>query len=227
MIGVRTAGPQYGASAIARRHAPPSQTDYGAYRECLRLEFQFVCAYCLSTEREAAAGEAYGGFEIEHFKPKGRGEFRHLRNDYLNLLWACHACNRAKGHRWPHPKERRLGMRFVDPTKEALGRFLQLKGDRVGATAANPAGEYMIEEIRLNSSLHIERRRKRANLEKKLALVEGIAQVLRDRNDPQAGNGAAIAKQLDELVEGLAQIRLELERHAPLSDAPLTCLCSG
>jgi hypothetical protein len=118
-------------------------------------------------------------------------------------------------------------MRFVDPSKEPLGRFLQIRGDLVEPTNGSPAGDYMIDEIRLNAPVHIERRQKRSKLATLLALAEASSQVLRTRNDPQANNGAENAQNLDQIDSSLAELRSMLQRHAPLSDVPTTCLCAS
>ena len=37
---------------------------------------------------------------IEHFRPKGKDEYRHLTNDWSNLLLACNTCNVNKGQKF-------------------------------------------------------------------------------------------------------------------------------
>jgi uncharacterized protein (TIGR02646 family) len=224
MVPLVTVGPQYSAAALPRRHTPPPAT-FSAYRDCLRLEFEFTCAYCLSTEREAAEGEEYGGFEIEHFKPKGRDEFRKLRHVYSNLLWSCHACNRAKRDKWPSKKERALGYRFVDPSKEALGHSLTLQGAQVQAVNASAAGTYMIDEIRLNSPVHVGRRQRRAKRATQLAKLEMTAQVLRARILQGRPDTATITVQLDTLDKEILDLGASFDRHAPVTPPPTSCLC--
>lgn len=108
---------------------------------------------------EVASGAQYGLFEVEHFKPESR--FGSLRTIYSNLMWSCRACNRAKKNKWPTPLNDRRGERFVDPTAEALGTHLTTVGDEV--QALTPAGEYMIDELNLNSLEHRTRRQERAS----------------------------------------------------------------
>lgn len=37
---------------------------------------------------------------VEHFRPKGKKEFKHLTNDWKNLLLACNTCNVNKGQKF-------------------------------------------------------------------------------------------------------------------------------
>ena len=160
-------GRSYSQQAKGRTHKPTRQREHISYRACLRLEFAYTCAYCLSLEAEVAAGAVHGLFEVEHFKPVAR--FGSLRTIYTNLLWSCRACNLAKSSTWPDPTEEARGERWVDPTVEALGSHLSLTGDSVQALSA--AGDYMIDELNLNSQEHRTRRQDR---EKALALWQAL-----------------------------------------------------
>lgn len=150
-------GRNYSGQPKGRTHQPARQSKPTGYRSCLRLEFTYACAYCLSLEAEVAPGARYGLFEVEHFKPEKA--FGSLRTIYTNLTWACRACNQAKRSTWPTQAEIARGEGFVDPTTEALGSHLTIVGDTV--QAKSPAGEYMIDELNLNSLEHRTRRQER------------------------------------------------------------------
>jgi hypothetical protein len=198
------------AAGRQRRRLAPTENGIGSHS-------------CLQARRQAAPGEAYGGFEIEHFRPKGRAAFEQFRNSYRNLLWACHACNRAKGQKWPTKEDRAFGMRFVDPCKEGMGLFLRLSGDRVEPVDARPVGIYVIGEINLNSQTHVTRRRERARVSVLIAQVEARCAVLRSRltvnSPPEATDEVA---HLETLV---AELQAMLRRDGLLQDAPSSCLC--
>lgn len=220
MIGVFSA-PSYATSPLGRRHNPPKRS-CDDYRDCLRIDFSFTCAYCLATEWEVGPSDNYGGFEIEHFKPR---QFRSKINHYPNLLWACHACNRAKGEVWPSPAEMALNMRFVDPSAEALGAHLELRGDIAEAVAGSPAGGYMIDELDLNSQLHRERRRLRAQALMNFAKLEAIYDVLKQALTTCADPTTA-KELLDSAEAELEKLRARVfARRAPW-DEPVDCLCT-
>src|SRR5947209_20503873 len=75
-----------------RRHGPRGYSDVESYRPWLRDEFAFRCVYCLFREQW---GRVKAGFTLDHFLPVSvHPEHQH---SYDNLLYACVACNRAKG----------------------------------------------------------------------------------------------------------------------------------
>ena len=174
---------------LHRGHTPPrviGRDGYEKYRECLRLDFAYRCAYCLAHEVEVGPSGKFGGFEIEHFRPQGRHEFRRFANTYTNLLWACHACNRAKDFGWPTAAEIAKGERFVDPSAEPLGAFLTVAGDEVVPNPSEPAATYMIEEIHLNSDLHQRRRKRRRDVATNIATLKASLAIFKQRLTPNA-----------------------------------------
>jgi hypothetical protein len=94
---------------------------------------------------------------VDHFRPVAR--FGYLRTIYTNLMWACRACNLAKGAKWPTAEEQARGEGFVDPTTQPLGSHLAIVGDSV--QPLSPAGDYMIDVLNLNSLEHRTRRQER------------------------------------------------------------------
>lgn len=66
------------------------------------------CCYCERiidlTDIFPADASLLGGSNvekhIEHFRPKGKSEYRHLTNDWSNLLLACNTCNVNKGQKF-------------------------------------------------------------------------------------------------------------------------------
>jgi hypothetical protein len=205
-------GPFYALAPIKRTHRPPVVRADG-YRRCLRLDFKNRCAYCLSHEREVAPGQAYGGFEVEHFRPESR--FPKCRDQYSNLLWACQACNRAKRAQWPTDAEARQGCHFVDPTSEGLGKYVDLQGDRVVSVNTNPAGDYMIEAICLNSPVHKLRRHERKDAAVQVAYLTVLLDRL--RNEPVL-DPAEVAT-----VEAAIE-RADVTGRPPW-DQPIDCVC--
>ena len=79
------------SKAVVVRSNPAPQKDYGKYREDLRIDFFYSCAYCSIMEFEAGGI----GFEIDHYLPQEK--FPQLFNDYQNLMYSCEKCNGLKG----------------------------------------------------------------------------------------------------------------------------------
>lgn len=83
---------EYPNSSHVRRHGPDGYTTYESYRLWLRDEFTFRCVYCLKREQWGVLKAAYN---LDHFEAQARQPNKTL--DYDNLLYACGACNTAKG----------------------------------------------------------------------------------------------------------------------------------
>jgi uncharacterized protein (TIGR02646 family) len=103
-------------SAQVRSHVPsvvrssvPIKSDHQDYREDLRLDFWYSCAYCNIGEIEATALS----FEIDHYEPREHSP--ELVSDYNNLMWSCRLCNRHKGSQRPSESQRASGIRFYRP----------------------------------------------------------------------------------------------------------------
>jgi uncharacterized protein (TIGR02646 family) len=133
-------------STFSRRRKPPDGKRHGWYKDCLRIDFQFRCAYCLIHEADYQGHES---FQVDHFRPKSR--FKDLERSYGNLYYACQLCNRQgrKGHAWPTPDEARRGERFVDPCAEDWEDHVEFIEDG-SVRPLTPAGEYSIRTIELD-----------------------------------------------------------------------------
>ena len=59
-------GFEYPTEPHVRRHGPGGYQDYESYRDWVRDEFMFRCAYCLHRERWYGRGAT---FHIDHFIP--------------------------------------------------------------------------------------------------------------------------------------------------------------
>jgi hypothetical protein len=82
----------YPDSAHVRLHGPYGYSDYQRFRPWLRDEFRFRCVYCLKREQWGLVRRQY---DLDHFLPQAHSPAGVL--DYDNLLYACSACNSAKG----------------------------------------------------------------------------------------------------------------------------------
>jgi hypothetical protein len=145
-----------------RRHQPRQATGnrgWEKYRQCLRWDFGFTCAFCLLHEADVAraGSEGWGTFTTEHFLPRSREPSR--ANDYTNCYWCCRRCNVSRNARDVETAEGRL----LDPCRDAWAGALcveafefrtVLPGDRDASRT--------LDVYDLNDPLKVRARRKRA-----------------------------------------------------------------
>lgn len=143
----------YPTTPHVRRHGPRGYTNYELYREWLRDEFSFRCVFCLNREQW---GHMVGNWDIDHFMPQSSHPQRRL--DYENLLYACHRCNGIKSNRV-----------VPDPCRIAFGHCLKVHKDGT-IDALNEDGEFLIQQLRLDSPRCIQYRRKMIDTLRSLAL---------------------------------------------------------
>lgn len=98
---------------------------YSEYRESLRYDFYYSCAYCTITEYEASGIR----FTIDHYVPQGNEDVD--VHAYDNLMYACDECNLRKGNRHPPSSAQAEGYRFFRPDKDALLDHFSASGIRV------------------------------------------------------------------------------------------------
>jgi hypothetical protein len=123
---------------------------YQGFRPHVRVDFEKSCAYCLLAEL-FAAGEQ--NFELDHFRPKSL--FPALINDFYNLYYACHPCNKIKGAKWPAAELLTQGIGFVDLCKDDFGaHFLERMDGRL--EGLTPSARYTIDALCLNNKHLIE-----------------------------------------------------------------------
>lgn len=80
---------------VVARQTVKSGLPYAEYRQPLREDFCWACAYCSLTELESKGQ----GFHIDHYDPKAAGG----SDDYANLCYSCQACNNKKKD-WKSPR---------------------------------------------------------------------------------------------------------------------------
>ncbi len=109
-------------SQLVVRSTVPVRKNYSDYREFLRYDFFFSCAYCTIAESEAQAIR----MTIDHYEP--RNARPDLENTYDNLMYACDECNKRKGDRSPPPDARANGFRFMRSDQDFRDEHLECKG---------------------------------------------------------------------------------------------------
>lgn len=172
----------YPQPSPGRKHGPRGYAHYEAYRDWLRDEFSFRCAYCLMREKWLRGGL---GFQIDHCRPQTRHPARTL--DYRNLVYTCPWCNRAKS-----------GVSVPDPTECAYGTYLHVGDDGI-IQAKNELGSILIEGLKLDHPELTSQRRmviRIVRLAEKKANVNMVLRLLGypddlpnlERKRPPAGN---------------------------------------
>lgn len=152
----------------------PSENNYQKYREYIRVNSDYSCAYCTITESESPGAT----FNLDHFRPVKY--FLHLKTDCNNLRYACPRCNSYKRDNWI-PKEigcinncescktkicTRNIYRFIDCLKEEPNNFIEMdvSGELKVINGSKPA-IYTIKCLRLNRAQLIKLRSVRRFLE--------------------------------------------------------------
>lgn len=121
--------------AAERRHGPV-YTTYESYRQWLRDEFSFRCAYCLYRELFA---HALSDHVIDHFRPKSIDP--NLSASYNNLVYSCRPCNEAK--------QNNILLIIEDDCLSCGENGLFM-----------PEDHYLVQALGLNSPARVEHRRK-------------------------------------------------------------------
>lgn len=125
--------------ALVKRSPVEEGRPYSEYRQDLRTDFCWSCAYCSICEAEAQGIE----MQIDHYVPQASGGV----NDYENLYYACAICNRRKSGWCPTGDPDRDLIR-IDQTDPA--DHIKLGSDRSHVAPLTPAGSASIERVDLN-----------------------------------------------------------------------------
>ena len=184
---------------LVQRSSVPSDRPYGEYRDTLRHDFFYACAYCTMLETEAHAIR----FTIDHYEPSSAAP--HLENEYSNLMWACDPCNTLKGDRCPPDAARAAGFRFFRPDEDIHQDHFQPGGIRI--EHRTNVGYFTIEAIDLNREALLRLRKIRAQLfqlgEWVTRGVSALRRVQLDQLPPQIRGRTYVAiKRMERVAEG-------------------------
>ena len=205
-----------------RKRKPPDGKDPRWYKDCLRIDFQCRCAYCLIHEKDY---QGHLSFQVDHFKPQSK--FLQLERVYSNLYYSCQVCNGPghKGDSWPEPEEQAMGMRFVDPCLEDWETHIVFHrdGSVVHATAA---GRYSIDTLGLARPQLIAHRMEnpaeyyaRSLLRKMQGQLNRISRIA-SKAQPKLEMGKTV-QQLREALQGIRiQVGKAWNEKKPIYDPP-------
>lgn len=217
------------ASPVKRTHSPRPGA-WRAYRDCLRLEFEFTCAFCLSHESEVVehGSEGSGLFAIEHYEPKSLRP--DLENEYRNLFYICRYCN---GTRLATPVQAADGRRLLDPCQSAWTDHFAYESTNFRLEPLTPDGQYTEAIYVINAPRKVEGRKHRfeviteraETLEKSPGRIEQLKALL-DRVE-ESDKPVVLAQILRE-QDAIVKSREDLQRYLRVpQDAPASCRCAA
>lgn len=131
-------------NAIIVRSDVIPQKDYHAYKDFVRFDFCYACAYCSITEIEAAGI----GFQIDHYYPIEA--FPQLASNYDNLMWSCQICNRYKSNYYPDEEDLKNDYVIIRIDKCDPREHLESDANGVMIKAKTRKGEFNIQWLDLN-----------------------------------------------------------------------------
>jgi hypothetical protein len=189
------------AAALVRRSTVQLGLKYSDYRQTLRDDFIYSCAYCTMSEAEAQAIR----FTIDHYGPKNARP--DLIDNYENLMYSCDVCNERKGDRCPPPEARAQGYRFFRPDEDRYQDHFRKDGVRL--QSLTNTGYYSLEALDLNrlSLRRIRDIRERLHKCDRLVLegVLGLRSFHIDRLPPTVkGKAARAIRQVMSMAERMA-----------------------
>lgn len=127
-----------------QRSSPSAQSHYSAFKQDLRKDFRYSCAYCTCAENELHAKS----FEIEHYLPQKH--FPGLANYFLNLLWSCEVCNKNKSDYYPGKNPQKKMRHFFRPDRYFFEDHFEVQGDLISGKTEN-IGVFTEKVLCLNS----------------------------------------------------------------------------
>ncbi len=196
-----------------KAYSQKSETEFHAYSH-YRANFHYEiaedcaerCVYCDSHEGEVGGREA---MQIDHFRPHGLPEFKHLKDDPRNFHHSCGRYNNWKRAKWPCVDLKLChddNVGFINPFEEDRMVHFEVLDDGE-LRARSSVGEYLIRLFALNRPfLRLLRQRRIFR-----ALLEDY------RQSREAEWNAALKGEGSLTLEGLAKEFAEFRRLADLS----------
>lgn len=225
---------------IIRKHRPRqvSRRDgYREYRQCLRRDFGFACAFCQLREEDwVLAGADRSGFmTFEHWH--AQSAHPEQANVYENCIYICRRCNRARSNK---PLKSKAGHRLLEPTSAIWAEHFLAEGDRLVGRPGDMDAEYTQRTYDLNDPIKVElRSERRRRIGRALRLIRegpGMLQQAhaelnsresRQRNSNPAKT-TALAQALEELRRQILDAWEELKRYQaiPEGSQETGCRCA-
>jgi hypothetical protein len=128
--------------------------DYRQYKKWLRADFGYRCGYCSIHEN---ANGGYWHFHVDHYKPKGNDNFKHLETEYANLLYSCDHCNILKGDIWVSDDPINDGIGWLDPCEHNLNEhyYYGYRDEEFTLVCLTKVGRWMSLKLALDQPARI------------------------------------------------------------------------
>jgi 5-methylcytosine-specific restriction endonuclease McrA len=214
---------------ITRRHTPRTvqgSKGFQSYRPCLRWEFGFSCAFCLSHEVDLArcGVEGSGLTHVDHFIPQSHDPTR--RNDYDNCFYACRFCNVARADK---PNRDDEGRSLLEPcTQSWLGAFVLLRDKMLPRQEGDGDATYTLEAYELNEPRKVRTRRlRRLTIRQCIRFLERVRTLSSDLLDRAAVDGGPECVEVSwALDDASRRARDDLLEYWPIpNDRNTSCSC--
>lgn len=144
-------------------------SNYHQYREYLRKDFLYSCAYCSISEMEARGIS----FEIEHYWEQEY--FPELKCCYTNLMWSCKRCNNG-GKKLKFKRTKSLATtipRFIKIDVDDTLDHFKRKSDRLEHLTL--VGAFTIDLLDLNSTaLRGVRKERQEKADDEHVIIDGL-----------------------------------------------------
>lgn len=140
-----------------RRAEPAVYTDYKAYRDDLKQDFNNRCGYTDCNDRWWGIK-----FQVDHFAPQNpkditdptkKRKFEDLACTYTNLVYACPQVNNAKRNLWvsDDPQKPIVDNKgLLDPCDFDYNQhFSRTNEGRIVARDGSPVAAYMVDKLKL------------------------------------------------------------------------------
>jgi hypothetical protein len=191
---------------VVIRSAVPIRANYQDYREELRKDFLYTCAYCTKSETESRAV----GWTIDHYFPQKYA--KDLVNEYRNLMWSCSFCNNYKKAHLPKKEDIERGITIVKADKEDPTECYEIDEDSLKPVPRDEKGKYNIAVLHLDRRELIEMRKRRQKLAGGVVDIKrGINALLNMNTDMFSGEQRArIVKLREKMKKDARAAGLEL-----------------
>ena len=138
----------------------PTTGGYAAWKPELAEEGFHQCVYC------AIDDNTFGGirnYHVEHYRPKSLAQFKHLKDEFTNLFYACAVCNGFKGDDWKDNDSDALGLiGYPNPSQIDYADIFVVDDTSGLVTGKVVSSKYIAKRLCLNRPQLISYRRRRA-----------------------------------------------------------------